>query len=166
MAIKALTVFGGALLLLVGCSTQRALVLNQTVGPNEVAGGFVSRGYLEVFSATQEYNDAWIFYYPHTSYDILSADGRFLKTVPNHMGKDDEAPMRVVLPAGKYRVVARAEGYGLVNVPVIIYGGKKTALYLQRNAMAEAAGKADRDLVRLPGGYVVGWRAKEEPGKK
>jgi hypothetical protein len=72
-------------------------------------------------------------------------------------------PTSVQLAAGSYHVVARANGYGLVTVPVVIQGGKETVIHLDgggswpnREEMIQAG------AVQLPDGRVVGWAASKK----
>jgi hypothetical protein len=91
----------------------------------------VSQGSLEVSSATDEFNDGDLLYYPHSSYSIYTTDGKLFKSVENHISRNDEIPEVVALPAGSYIVDARSEKNGHVRVPVIIKAGKRTILDLE-----------------------------------
>lgn len=66
-----------------------------------------------------------------TDYQILTADGRPLQFVHNDSGTILQQPVPVKLPAGKYRVVALANGAGRVTVPVIIAPGRLTTVHLE-----------------------------------
>jgi hypothetical protein len=90
----------------------------------------LSQGSLEVYSATDEFKDGDARYFPHSSYAIYTTDGKLLKSVGNHISRTDEIPEIVALPVGSYTVVARAEKYGSVRVPVAIKKGQRTILDL------------------------------------
>jgi len=90
----------------------------------------LSQGSLEVYSATDEFKDGDARYFPHSSYAIYTTDGKLLKSVENHFSRTDEIPEIVALPVGSYTVVARAEKYGYVRVPVAIKEGQRTILDL------------------------------------
>jgi len=90
----------------------------------------LSQGSLEVYSATDEFKDGDARYFPHSSYAIYTTDGKLLKSVGNHISRTDEIPEIVALPVGSYTVVARAEKYGYVRVPVAIKEGQRTILDL------------------------------------
>jgi hypothetical protein len=90
----------------------------------------LSQGSLEVYSATDEFKDGDARYFPHSSYAIYTTDGKLLKSVGNHISHTDEIPEIVALPVGSYTVVAQAEKYGYVRVPVAIKEGQRTILDL------------------------------------
>ena len=90
----------------------------------------LSQGSLEVYSATDEFKDGDARYFPHSSYAIYTTDGKLLKSVGNHISRTDEIPEIVALPVGSYTVVARAEKYGSVRVPVVIKESQRTILDL------------------------------------
>jgi hypothetical protein len=89
-----------------------------------------ARGYLKVYSATDEYNDGGLAYYAHSSYAIYTIDGKLFKSVENHISPNDESPDLVALPAGSYLVIARSDRYGDVRIRVAIKGGQLTVLDL------------------------------------
>jgi hypothetical protein len=90
-----------------------------------------SDGYLEVYSATDEYDDGGVSYYAHSSYVIYTADGKRFKTVENHISPSDETPDLVSLPAGIYTVEARSETRGYIRLRVIVKRGRVTVLDLE-----------------------------------
>jgi hypothetical protein len=91
----------------------------------------VSQGYLEVFSATDEFDDGGVPYHAHSSYAIYTTDGRVFKTVENHISRSDELPEIVALPVGSYIVEARSDRDGYVRVAVVIKAGRRTTLNLE-----------------------------------
>ncbi len=63
-------------------------------------------------------------------------------------------------PAGTYRVLARANGYGLAPVPVAIRPGQVTTLHLEGSVWWPVKSPIfNSNPVRLPGGEIIGWRA-------
>jgi len=150
-----------ALFGLCGCAATRPALTLDPVGPRGSGFGLANQGYLQVFSETEAHDVGRIIYYSHSSYSIYTTTNKYFKGVINHAGNTDQSAMVVTLPAGKYQVVARAEGYGLVTVPVVIVGGKTTILYLERSGMPETQDLTEAELVRFPQGYVIGCRAKE-----
>ena len=142
--------------ILAGCQSQPVTL--SAVGPAPATSERqVTSGYLRVFSATETHMDGDIAYNPHKGYRILSDSGKMLHYVNNHIGTMDESPSIVTIPAGHYQIVADAEGYGRVTVPVEIRGGKTTVIHLERNWKPTPG--ATGNLVRLPGGEAVGWSA-------
>ena len=120
-----------------GCETATPLVTLDTVGP-EPAGVHPAgspQGYLKVYSATGEFNDGDLMYYPHSRYSIYLGNGTRYKRVENHTTPGDENPQLVTLPAGTYYVLAQSDLNGLVKVPVIIKGGQTTVVNLQRGGL-------------------------------
>ena len=94
--------------------------------------GELSHGALEVYSATDEFNDGGTLYYSHGAYAIYTLDGKLFKNVENHISRSDELPETVSLPVGSYTVVARSERDGYVSVPVMIRNGLRTIVDLGR----------------------------------
>lgn len=152
--------------LLGGCAGQDVNQLTlDTVGPIE--GGYIgrrgtARGFLQVFSATTPVNDGGIVYNVHTPYSIYTPEGRHFKGVVNHVGPDDQKPMTVELPPGRYQVYAQVQGFGQVKVPVVIDSMRLTLVYLGRwgRPPLPIAGIPSAEAVSLPDGRVVGRRAK------
>lgn len=151
-----------AILVLTGCSTT-TLTLNR-VGPAPPQASKVQpQGYLRVSTATDTVplGDS-TFYYPHTGYYIYQPDGKLVQWVENHIGPMDQSPSLVSLPEGSYLVKAESDSYGWVNVPVVIRWGKTTEVNLESWGERKPDKANDAALVRLPNGYVVGWRANND----
>ena len=89
-------------------------------------------GYLLVYSATDEFSDGDLIFNAHSSYSILTTDGKLFKNVENHMSRSDEIPELVTLPPGSYTVEARSGNNGYVRVPVQIKPGRQTIVDLDR----------------------------------
>lgn len=89
-----------------------------------------AQGYLQVYSAIDEFNDGGLAYYSHSSYAIYTIDGELFKSVENHISPRDERPELVALPAGSYLVIARSNRHGDVRIPVAIEKGQLTVLDL------------------------------------
>jgi len=98
----------------------------------EARAGERSPGSLEVYSATDEFNDGGSLYYAYSSYAIYAVDGKLFKAVENPISRSDKNPETVTLPVGSYTVVARSEKNGYVRVPVMIKSGRRTVLALDR----------------------------------
>ncbi len=152
-----------SLLLLAGCASNSRLLLDK-VGPTPDAWPLPGHmGSLLVFSArtaspesgTSRYRDRY------SDYKVLSADGNALvQEVRNDEGKLLGGPTRVSLPPGSYRVLARANGYGLVIVPVLIEANRTTVVHLEGSFWwPRNSGIFESTPVRLPSGEIVGWPA-------
>jgi hypothetical protein len=157
----------GIIPLLASCASQPITLA--PVGPRPVAWEPLApssgNGQLQVFTATEEYD--WnrdVPFFPHSDYQLYTADGQRLKRVWNHQTHEDETPAVVTLPAGNYVVKADAELYGVVSVPVVIKPNQTTRIILQPG-WKPGATVASSDLVQIPGGYPVGWRADLPPQK-
>jgi len=151
----------GILPMLASCASQPVALA--PVGPRPVAEApFVSasgQGRLQVFTETDETEAGQdVPFYPHRDYEIYTADGRRLKRVWNHQAREDMTPAVVTLPAGAYLVKGDAELYGPVTVPVVIRSGQTTRVVLQPG-WKPSGEVASSDLVRMPDGYPIGWRA-------
>lgn len=149
--------------LLSGCASHRPALVLDPVGPPPFASAAAgSSGTLKVFSA---YEQGANFNSPpyrreYSDYRIFSVDGHLLQTVQNDSGTLSGAPKRVELPAGSYRVVARANGYGEVTVPVDIRAGQVTTVHLEGSpSWPNRSQLAASNPVRLPHGEIAGWRA-------
>lgn len=149
--------------LVAGCvSQQRGLVLDPIGPPGSLSAGAGSNGTLVVFSAFDphaDFND--LPYLRHyTDYKITDPGGKLVQTVRNDNRTPLEVPRRVQLPTGAYCVVARANGYGVVTVPVIIRANQVTTVHLEGGtSWPNNAALLGSNPVRLPRGEVAGWRA-------
>jgi len=150
--------------LLSGCNTRTPLLVPGTVGPETAIPVPVPpTGRLIVFSAEEvgptsatAFDDVF-----HCSdYDIFGQDGRRLQRVANFADRFSTTPATVELPPGTYRVVARANRFGLVAVNVEIVSRKTTVVHLDGNWRPRTADPlVTANTVRLPDGRVVGWRS-------
>jgi len=89
-------------------------------------------GYLLVYSGTDEFSDGDLIFNAHSSYSILTTDGKLFKNVENHISRSDEIPELVTLPPGAYTVEARSANNGYVRVNVLIKPGRRTVLDLDQ----------------------------------
>jgi hypothetical protein len=91
-----------------------------------------SKGELVVATPTGLVYAGSQMYFPHLAYFIEAENGWHVRCVDNHLRTTDEIPMDVQLPAGRYFVIADADGLGKVRVPVQISSGTRTKVVLQR----------------------------------
>ncbi len=153
----------GLVLLLASCASQPIALAPVGPGPYVNGASLNRKGDLQVYTEREEYYEDDISYFPCTDYQIYTIDGKHLKRVWNHQNHEDEYPATVTLPPGEYVVKARAESYGLVTVPVVVKPDKTTRVILQPGwKPGETVAKSD--LVQMPNGYFVGWRA--DPAQK
>lgn len=158
-----LTMAAGALM--VGCAGIKGGLTLDTAGPDpgQAAVANSGNGTLVVFSAYKvnaDFNAADPNAREHSDYRILDADGKSVTWVRNATAGVLLEPVPVDLPAGKYSVFARSNGYGTVTIPVIIVAGEKTVLHLDDTAnWPGKPGANQNDAVRLPDGDIVGWKA-------
>jgi hypothetical protein len=155
----------GVIGLFSGCVSQESRLVLDPIGPppaEPVVGE--AMGWLLVFSAfdpTPPSASSSAYRRWYTDYKILATDGKLIRTVHNDTGVLLEGPRRVSLLSGNYEVVARANGYGLVTVPVVIRPGQVTTVHLEGNAAwQQSALLSQSNPVRLPDGQIAGWRAK------
>ena len=154
-------ILGAAMLpLLIGCASTPVVLA--PVGPNPlVSKNTASGGGLQVFSnligRSEGNNPTW---YQHTDYYIYDLHGQLVKHVNNTTGYYAKAPCRTALPVGEYIIQARAKDYGnlWIKVPVVIQDGKTTRVHLDKQWMVPT-GIPKTELVSIPIGYPVGWRA-------
>lgn len=168
--MKAIKLFLGAVIvaMVAGCSTTPQVLDRVGPAPPKV-GSSVGEGRLVVRSATETHPDGdSTYYYPHTSYDIYTPDGKRFKWVENHVGMNDQSPMLVTLPAGNYDVHAQSD-FGPVIVPILIKPFKTTEVNLESATARMSRNTNDTSVVWIPQGrsrayYEVGARA--EPPKE
>jgi len=154
-------VLGAAVLtLMMGCASTPVVLA--PVGPNPIGySGMGSKGQLLVYSAWQGHGEGNNpCYYQHGDYYIYQTSGKLVRHVENIVGHYAQSPRPEFLPAGKYVVQARAKGYGniWIKVPVVIQDGQTTRVHLD-NGWTVPADISKTELVSMPIGYPVGWRA-------
>ena len=141
---------------LVGCASGPPFLVHDTVGPQRQHRR--SDGELVVYSATYVTAANQSLYPAHSDYTVSDHKGQPYD-VRNRSGLFGSDPAHVRLLPGRYEVKALRSGGGYVVVPVVIEAGKKTVLDLDGTAMPQQ--QAANDVVRLPDGQVIGWRAAE-----
>ncbi|MCW5890063.1 MAG: hypothetical protein KIT14_05870 [bacterium] len=135
--------------------------VDRVVGPapDEVAAAQAHTGMLVVYSS-REVTESPTRVDPdvavHTPYEVRSQDGIFERRVVNSDGLRTE-PDQVLLPPGRYRVIASAQEYGTVTVPVDVVAGRTTTVHLDANDYVAARRIPDSARVRLGDGQIVGW---------
>ena len=150
---------GASALLLASCASAPPTIVHETVGPGPTVVNEEHNGFLTVYSATAWTTDDDLpSLLKYTNYQIDAADGTLFKQVPN----DDQKPTRVILPKGTYTVVAWSDTSGEVSVPVAIEAGRITVVHLEMEKDWKEASAVIRssDLVRLPNGQPIGFRAR------
>ena len=149
--------------LLTGCAIPRVSLA--PVGPNpDGTATAASIGELQVFSRLAAQSDDQnqgstdSIWYQHTDYSIYDLQGKLVKRVGNTIGHYEEAPRLVTLPAGQYLVKAQAADFFWVQVPVTIKPGETTHVHLD-DQWPQPSYASNREIVRMPNGKPVGWRA-------
>ena len=158
-------VLGAALVAMgVGCSTTPQ-ILDPVGAPGAKASGSIGDGHLVVNTATLTRHEGdTTDYYPHSPYRIYTESGKFYDYIPNHVGRMDESPTTIELPAGTYRIHARSD-FGPVIVPAVISPDKTTEINLQSADDKMSRNNSDKSAVWMPKGpsgayYEVGPRAQ------
>ena len=163
MKLLFVTSFAVGTTFLWGCASHGPGLVLDPVGPPPGASvGAGSTGILMVYSAYEQgaYFNSPYYRRQFTDYKILSTEGELVQSVHNDTGTLVEAPKRVQLPVGIYRVVARANGYGKAIIPVAIRANLVTKVHLEGNpAWPDGREIAKSNPVRLPHGEIAGWRA-------
>jgi hypothetical protein len=150
-----------------GCATGKDGLGLDTVGPSTpqlaATGSNSTNGTLLVYSAFRrnaDFNRPDPYRQEHSDYDIFSADGKLLRRIHNNSGTILQEAVPVELLPGKYNVHARANGYGFLNVPVIIEAHQCTVLHLEGGGFwPDESIFNQTNAVRLPDGLVIGWKA-------
>ena len=154
-----------AVALLTGCASGGPPLVLEPVGPPPTPPPAArTTGSLVVYSALEIYAHCTSVdpdRYEYTDYRILSEQGTLVRKVHNDSDTVIEGPVTVDLPPGTYRVVARAGRYGWVTVPVVIAANRVTTVHLEDGApWLDKAARSRPDLVRLPDGQIVGYKAR------
>jgi hypothetical protein len=163
--LLAMSVVAGAAFLSGCVSNGPGLALDPVGPPPSALSDTGSTGMLMVYSAFEQGAEFNSPYYrrQYTDYKILSIDGKLLKAVHNDNGALMEVPKRVQLPVGAYRIVARANSYGKVIVPIAICADRVTTVHLEGSpSWPNGRELAKSNPVRLPHGEIVGWRASTD----
>jgi hypothetical protein len=148
---------------------MRSDLVLDTAGPTpgQPAPAASGPGFLIVFSAGKvnaDFNSPDPNRREYSDYKILDSDNKLVKRVHNVTEDIMQGPVLVELPPGKYFVVARSNGYGVVTVPVIIASAQQTILHLDgRNTWPNESSFNQNNAVRLPDGEVVGWKSASGP---
>lgn len=150
--------------LLTGCATGNGPALD-TVGPSlpQPVSATSTDGILVVYSAYEadaDFNSRNPDLPEYSDYRILTTDGKLLQRVRNNSGSILQDPVSVELPPGKYQVIARANGFGNVTVPVMIEAQQGTVLHLEGGGFWSGESAFNQtNVVFLPDGQIIGWKA-------
>lgn len=154
--------------MLSGCATNKGDLKFDTVGPvpseSPVTG--TGDGTLMVYSGYKrnaDFNSSDPSRPEHSDYTILDADGTFLRRVHNISKTIFEDAVPVALAPGKYEVVARANGYGMLTVPVRIEARQTTIVHLEGGyTWSNTSLFNETNTVRLPDGTIIGWKSNAD----
>jgi len=170
MKLGIVLTLGGLGLVLLGCAINYHRLTLECVGPapGSAADRVAAEGTLIVYSAytvNADFDRRDIRRPEYSDYRLLAADGTALQRVANNSGTILQGPRLVALPPGEYRVVACANRYGWVTVPVRIKAGLTTIVHLQGGVTWPGQPEfTAATAVRLPDGEIVGW--KSDAGSK
>ena len=151
-------------LLATGCASHRNQLTLDAVGPSvQPNEGNSPNGTLVVYSAYKrnaDFNSPDPNRQEYSDYRILTDAGHLVRRVHNNSGTIFQDVVSVELPAGKYKVVARANSYGYVTVPVVVAAQHSTVLHLEGGSpWPDTSVFNETNSVRLPDGQIVGLRA-------
>ncbi|HYM35009.1 MAG TPA: hypothetical protein VET48_06395 [Steroidobacteraceae bacterium] len=144
-----------------GCVVALPPISIEPVGPQPASLKTirVSVGNLVVYSALEPARSGFDDAEPRRSdYEIFAADGMLLKRVSN-IAAAGEVPAIVPLAPGRYTVNAKANGLRKVTVPIVIEADKTTFVHLDGSELSGVERSQTTEVVRLPDGSAVGWRA-------
>lgn len=142
------------------CALTTKPVVLGTVGPDPSSQVLATtNGFLRVYTAVKCYPYDRQYYFGHTDYGIYDAAGKRVRSVRNAARFHDLTPALVTLPAAIYNVVAWADGYELVKVPVVIKAGQLTEVNLEADRKPSIPATVAGDVVRMDNGRIVGWSA-------
>ncbi len=146
-----------------GCATCDQHLVLEPVGPSaEPAPVAGTNGSLIVYSAFDGHLTAASDgeHQRYSDFRLLAAGENQAKRIHNDSGTVWEGPVPIVLPPGHYQVLAPANGYGTVTVPVVIAPGLVTTIHLEGgNPWPDKSSFTAANAVHLPDGRIVGLRA-------
>ena len=144
-----------------GCAFNPSPLALPAVGPEPAAdASSTGTGILVVYSAWDPLANR--YRREHSDYKILTPDGALLRRVNNAICLDDDDPVRIGLPAGRYQVSAMSQNAGRVLVPVQISAGRTTFVRLDGYDSLRPSTVGDHPVVKLPNGEIVGWTANQK----
>jgi hypothetical protein len=146
-----------------GCATHTSVIVDQPVGPDLARPRIdlnKGAGRLLVYSALESLDAVESDHPTHSSYIIYDKNGNMVRRVDNRSGSFYQTPTMVSLPAGEYKVEARATNSGLVAVPVIVKENKTTIVDLDGTTLPQRKPTGAGQWVRLPNGQVIGMRSE------
>ncbi len=150
-------------ILLAGCAFDHRNLTLTPVGPawgqTAVASATGTLTVYSGFKVNADFNNPDSSRREYSNYKLYADDGKLLQLVQNDTGIALSSPAAVSLAVGTYRIVAHANGYGIVTVPVVIAAGNNTILHLEGGyTWPNEAEFNQTNAVRLPDGAIVGWR--------
>jgi hypothetical protein len=158
--IISLSLAGMLAIAFAGCVASQPMVVPETVGPPIVRRSVEPiGGRLLVYTATESEHgnsDSEV----HSPYEIHAESGELLQRVSNR--GPGQTPTPVQLPVGRYRISARALNSGRLEIAIVVEQAKTTTLFLDGSGADLVHRAALSDLVRLPNGLIVGFRAQPE----
>ena len=155
----------GAAICLVGCVAPGSQSVSERVGPEPITTPTAqsSVGTLTVYSAYEvnaDFNSRDPYRPEYSDYKICTEDGTLLQRVHNDSGTALQDPAGVQLPAGKYRVIARANSCGWVTIPILIQPGRETVLHLEGGVQWPGDTQSTKtNAVRLQDSRIIGWKS-------
>jgi hypothetical protein len=163
MKLVSLSIGFSVCLAFCGCVSPRQELVLEPIGPGVPDNlNSPTHGALEVYSALENEPqfDARPYHRRYSDYRIQNSKGEELRRIHNDNDTILDGPARVELPPGSYRVIARANGYGLIAIPVLICPSQVTTIHLEGSATWRNRKLLEEsNPVRLPGGEIAGWRA-------
>ncbi len=147
--------------LLTGCLGSERFVVTEPIGPRVPTTIKISgRGYLLVYSAWDGFDALDSDHEKHSAYAVYSEQGTLVSRVRNRTGSFEGDPTVVSLPVGTYKVEARATNFGLVSLRVVLRENETTVVYLDGTTKPPGAEMPNKDLIKLPNGQILGWKAQ------
>jgi len=126
-------------MLTAGCRTSETPKMLSEQGPDPASAVPGStHGTLVVFTAPNTHADplAAPQRLTYSDYHLQSGTGMDLGTIKNHSDSVWEGPAAITLPDGRYRITGRANGIGIVVVPIRVVAGRTTTIHLDVTSSA------------------------------
>ena len=149
----------------IGCTSTQPNLSLAPIGPRRIPpesespslGSLVVYSAFEAMSSSNDSDQR-----RHSNYELRAANGDLIERISNQEQQFSEEPAIVKLAPGRYSITARANVSRRVDIPIVIEADKTTCVRLDGSEPIGSRRVAASELVSLPDGTPVGWRAKSE----
>jgi hypothetical protein len=136
------------------CAPVAPLVIEKHIGPFDPEAPPAHHGSLVVYTEMEPFNGD-PDYLVRTGYTVLTTGNAIVQQVDNRSTVPARDPALLSLPAGRYKVVASANGSGPVSLSAVIEAGRMTIIDLNEEVLPVRTTEGG-NWVRLSSGQIIG----------